>query len=162
MSAAIPFDTILDAMRGAADEATARRILDLNLPRFPDRSDQLRAAFLRRLGDFRDDHATLEQDVWMSVELGSLMTNGRWNPDNRNPQQMPALIRKHGAKEALRRTIVNAGPEGTKFFQRCVAAGDLRFTSEAIALRHQEEFADAPRVLAVASERLARFPGLKV
>lgn len=161
MTTTVPFDTILNAMRGAADASIARRILDLNTSRFPERVGELRAAFLRRVGDFRDAHATLEQDVWLSMELFAIMDGVRWNPNNRNARQMPEMVRKHGAREAVRRTIVNPGPEGTTFFQHCVAAGDLRYTSEAIALRHAHVFADDPRVLEVARARLARFPTLR-
>lgn len=162
MTAPVPFDTILAAMSRAADVEIARRILDLNLPKFPARADELRAAFLRRVGDLRGVEATLEADVWASMELFALMEGKRWNPASRNHRQMPEMVRKHGAKEAVRRTVVNARPEGTPGFLRCVAAGDLRYTSEAIALRHADAFADEPRVLEVARERLARFPGCRV
>lgn len=144
-------------MGRAKDQATADAILRINLERFPTDAEALRAAYLRRFADLRDVAASLEDDVWASMALVAMVTGRTHNPENRNPQMMPEMVRKHGAAEAVRRTIVSKA-QGTTFFAKCVAAGDLRFTSEAICLRHREHF-DA-KTVAVATERLAAFPNL--
>ena len=150
--------TALQAMGRARDAQTADNILRLNSKRFPRELETLRSAYLRRMAELRNTDASLEQDIWTSMELACRIQGTKFNPDSKNPQQMPALVRKHGAAEALRRTIVGQGESGTRFFQRCVAAGNLTFTSEAICLRHPDLFDEKTRD--VARERLLQHPSM--
>lgn len=148
---------VLASMGRAKDHATAEAILRINLERFPKDVEELRGAFLRRVADLRKDSSSLEEDVWASMALAAAVMGRPHNPNNRNPQMMPELVRRHGPAEAVRRTIVN-NPDGTTFFAKCVAARDLRFTSEAICLRHREQFDE--KTVAAAAKRLARYPKL--
>lgn len=151
-------DDALAAMARARDAETAGNILQLNIARFPAGTAKLRLAYLQRFSELRDTTSSLEQDVWTSMELACRVLGTRFNPESRNPQQMPEMVRKHGAVEAVRRTIVNQGKEGTSFFQKCAEAGNLAFTSEAICLRHGQLFDEKTR--AVAQARLDRYPTL--
>jgi hypothetical protein len=148
----------LAAMARSRDAETASDILRLNGARFPKAAAALRLAYLRRRSELRNAGNSLEQDVWSSTELSCQVLGTTFNPQSRNPRQMPEMVRKHGAPEALRRLIAGQGRDGTSFFQKCVEAGDLTFTAEAICLRHADHFDAATRE--IARERLDRHPGL--
>jgi hypothetical protein len=148
----------LGAMTRARDVETAQKILALNSQRFPDEVGALRQALLRRISELRNLTATLEQDVWTSMELSCLVEGRKFNPDNKNPRQMPYLVGKYGAAEAVRRTIDRNYDEGTTFFLRAVEAGIVTYTSEAICLRHPDRFDDKTKKEAQA--RLDRHPTL--
>jgi hypothetical protein len=145
-------------MANARDRATARRILDVNLPRFADAQEQLRNAYLARVSELYEPGTTLADDVNTSMELAALMLGRPFNPESRNRRQMPEMVRRHGPVEALKRLVENAGPRGTDFFQACVKAGNLTYTAEAIVLRNRELFSDL--TVARASERLGGYPSL--
>jgi hypothetical protein len=150
-------DVILSAMANAKDRETAEAILRRNLPLFPGHEGKLREAYASRFADLRSANASLDVDVWDSMALAAAVLGIKHNPESRNPQQMPEMVRKHGAAEAIRRVI---GAKGANpFFRRCVDAGDLRYTGEAIALRHPQNFDQ--KTLATAEETLARYPGHK-
>ncbi|MGK7863084.1 hypothetical protein [Falsiroseomonas sp. E2-1-a4] len=151
-------DVALQAMARARDEQTANNVLRLNSERFPRDVEALRSAYLRRVAELRNSDASLEQDVWASMELACRVQGVKFKPDSQNPQQMPAMIRKHGPVEALRRTIIGQGDKGTRFFQRSVLAGNLAFTSEAICLRHSDLFDEKTKK--AAKERLSRYPSI--
>jgi hypothetical protein len=151
-------DDAVAAMARAKDRGTAGRILEINIGRFASEAELLRSAFLRRISELRTADGTLEQDVWTSMELACTVLGTKFNPQSRNSRQMPEMVRKYGPAEAVKRTIIGYGSDGTSFFQRCVSAGSLTYTSEAICLRHQQHFDDMTKH--EARIRLDRHPDL--
>jgi hypothetical protein len=110
------------------------------------------------VAELRNTDASLEADAWKSVELGAKLQKRPYNPESSKARQMPEMLRKHGVVKALSRTINKREDEGTSFFQRCVTAGNLAYTSEAICLQHPDHFDETTKE--TARQRLARYPSL--